>query len=341
MEFEQPHYASGLVVVPCLNEKIHIAATLRSILADPSANKLLIIVADGGSTDGTVESVRHIAAVTPNVRLLDNPARLQSAGVNLAARNFGRNRRWLIRMDAHARYPDQFVSRLMAQAERTGAASVVVAMRSEGETFFQRAAAAAQNSVLGTGGSAHRRDGAEGFVDHGHHALFDMARFLALGGYDEKQSHNEDAEFDCRLRKAGGKIWLTRQTGVTYFPRARPGALYTQYRNYGRGRAITLLRHAGRPKLRQLLPAAILPAAIAALFAPLYPWIALPLLVWLACCLAGGLFVGIGNRSFAAGASGVAAAIMHFAWSVGFWSAFAIRWDRLPKPQPLLTDGAP
>src|SRR5262249_53973211 len=153
----------------------------------------------------------------------------------------------------HAEYPPDYISTLISEAERTKAASVVVAMKARGIGCFQRAVAAAQNSILGAGGSPHRRLGAEGFVDHGHHALIDFAQFRLLHGYDERQSHNEDAEFDARLRKAGGTTWLTRATQMTYFPRARPGGLFVQYRNHGRGRALTMLRHRMWPKTRQLL----------------------------------------------------------------------------------------
>src|SRR6185312_14371827 len=128
----------------------------------------------------------------------------------------GQGKRWLVRMDAHAEYPEGYVSRLVAEAERTRATSVVVAMKAQGQGCFQRAAAVAQNSFLGAGGSPHRRDGVEAFVDHGHHAFFDMERFVALNGYNETQSHNEDAEFDVRLTRSGGRIWLTRATSVTY-----------------------------------------------------------------------------------------------------------------------------
>ena len=115
------------------------------------------------------------------------------------------------------------------------AASVVVAMRSQGHEGFQAAVAAVQNSLLGAGGAPHRRTGKAQFVDHGHHALFDLQRFMAIGGYDESASHNEDAEFDIRLARTGGTIWLTRAVEVTYFPRASIKALYRQYKCYGRG----------------------------------------------------------------------------------------------------------
>ena len=313
---------NGLVVIPCLNEEGCIAAVIENVLRDPAADKLLIIVADGGSTDRTPEIVSKFAARAQNVRLISNPLRIQSAGVNYAARQYGKGQQWLIRMDAHAEYPEAFVSQLISEARRTRASSVVVAMKSLGNGCFQQAAATAQNTILGAGGSPHRRNGAEGFVDHGHHALFDMREFLALNGYDETQSHNEDAEFDCRLVGAGGRIWLTRAIRIGYYPRARPDELYFQYRNYGRGRATTILRHRARPKLRQLLPAAVAPSAALLLATPLFAVAALPCALWLAVCLVFGASLGLRERKRCAFASGFAAIVMHLGWSIGFWSAF-------------------
>jgi succinoglycan biosynthesis protein ExoA len=313
----------GLIVIPCLNEESCIFDVIAGVLRDPTADKLLIVIADGGSTDGTREIVTRLAQTTPNLRLMANPLRIQSAGVNLAARHFGLGRQWLVRMDAHAEYPEGFVSQLIAEARRTCASSVVVAMKSQATGCFQKAAAVAQNTLLGTGGSAHRRDGAEGFVDHGHHALFRMADFRALNGYDETQSHNEDAEFDCRLTRAGGRIWLTRATRIGYYPRATPGDLYSQYRNYGRGRATTILRHRARPRLRQLLPAGVVPSLAPLLATPWFTVAALPCAIWIAVCLTFGVFLGVRDRNRCAFASGFAAIVMHLGWSVGFWSALA------------------
>jgi succinoglycan biosynthesis protein ExoA len=308
-----------LAVVPCLNESAHINQLLSRLLEDAGDLDLMIVVADGGSTDGTRDIVARIAAGERRVRLIDNPKRIQSAGVNLAVREFGDTRRWLARIDAHAEYPHGFIASLIAEARRTDASSVVVAMKSEGVNCFQRAAAVAQNSVLGTGGAAHRSSGAEGFVDHGHHALFDLKRFVSVGGYDDTLSHNEDAEFDVRLARAGGKIWLTRAVDITYFPRSHPLALYRQYVNYGRGRARTLLHHRIRPKVRQFLPACVLPTLLALVLSPWIPFVVGPAALWSGTCLLSGVVLGIRQRRRCAFGSGIAAMIIHLGWSIGFW----------------------
>ncbi len=313
-----------LVVVPCLDEAETLPDLLpRLVSENPGAT---IVVADGGSRDGSQAIVAGIAAQSPAVRLLRNPLRIQSAGINLAVDSFGSGHDWLVRVDAHCRYPPDYVGRLLAAAREHGADSVVVPMVTAGEGCFQKAAAAAQNSVLGTGGAAHRHLGTGRFVDHGHHALMKLDRFVAVGGYDASFSHNEDAELDVRLRAAGARLWLEPGAALVYSPRRTPRALLRQYLNYGRGRARTVARHRLRLRLRQQLPLAIAPlvllAALAALLAPIMPALlvlTLPMLGWVALCLGYGLVLGIGAGSRCTAMAGVAAMIMHLGWSAGYW----------------------
>ncbi len=110
-------------------------------------------------------------------------------------------------------------------------------MATVGKVGFQRAVAAAQNSVLGNGGSAHRRAAVSRYVDHGHHAAFDRAFFLSIGGYNETFSHNEDAEYDHRValgRRQSESGCVAMSCSAT-FPRRTPaGALAKQYFRHGR-----------------------------------------------------------------------------------------------------------
>lgn len=308
-----------LIVIPTLNEAAHIADVLDSILGFAERACGLVVVADGGSQDGTRDIVRARAAENSRIRLLDNPRRLQSAGVNLAVDRFGEGAEWLLRLDAHSAYPDDFADVLLAEARRTGAASVVVSMHAEGNGFLQRVIAEAQNSRLGNGGSAHRLAGGGAWVEHGHHALMRMTAFRGVGGYDESFSHNEDAEMDRRLTEAGHRIWLTRQTRLTYFPRRRIAPLLRQYFNFGRGRAKNLIKHNARPAARQAVVAALAPAAGLVVLAPIYGIFALPLLLWLLACLVGGILIAVQSRKARGLLAGLVAGAMHMAWSAGFW----------------------
>jgi succinoglycan biosynthesis protein ExoA len=309
-----------LAVVPCYNEERHLRSVVTQLLRQEGADKLLIVIVDGASTDATATIARELADEHPNVRYLFNPGRLQSIAINLAVRQFGAGFRYVARLDAHADYPTDYCLNLLREAVRTQADSVVVSMRTVGSGFVQAAVAAAQNSRLGNGGSAHRSAQKDGrWVDHGHHALMRIAAFEAVGGYDERFSHNEDAEFDVRLGKAGFRCWLTSKTQLDYFPRSTVAGLYRQYVNYGRGRARTVLKHRKLPKIRQMLPLGVLPAVLLGLAAPVWPIAAVPVLTWAVLCTFYGLAIGVRERSLPAAASGLMAMVIHFGWSVGFW----------------------
>ena len=262
--------------------------------------------------------MKALVAKDERVLFLHNEKRLQSAALNLAVQRFGAGSEFLIRVDAHCRYPERYCEILLEKQAATGADSVVVSLVAEGGTCFQRAAAAAQNSLLGNGGSAHRRTSSGRFVDHGHHALMRLTAYQSAGGYDETFSHNEDAELDMRLRAARFRIWLAGMAPIGYFPRRSPRALFRQYLGYGRGRARTLFKHRKRPKLRQSLPLAVAPALLLVLLAPLHPLFAAPAAAWASLCGAYGFLLGLRERDACAGISGVAAMIMHFGWSAGF-----------------------
>ena len=318
-----------LAVIPCLNEKAHLPGLLDQLLADPIID--LIVVADGGSTDGSRELVETRLAGEPRLRLMHNTARIQSAGVNCAVRQFGDDYDWLLRVDAHCLYPDLYASTLLAAAAESGAQSVVVPMVTRSNGGFQTAAATAQNSVIGTGGSPHRHLKNGQFVNHGHHALMDINRFRAVGGYCEAMPCNEDAELDHRLVAAGALIWLDPRAAIDYFPRRDPIALARQYFRYGVGRARNIRRHSLRPAMRQLIPLLVPAAALLAILAFWHPVFALPLMIWSIATIVAGVFIGLRAKSGWAMLSGVAAAIMHFGWGCGFLR----EWFRLsPPPDP-------
>jgi succinoglycan biosynthesis protein ExoA len=319
-----------LLVIPTLNEARHIGPLLERIIAQARTLGARIVVADGGSTDGTQDIVRGKARDYEGVSLIHNPHRIQSGAINLAVAWCGEGVDYFIRIDAHGDYPADYCAALLAEAIETGADSIVVPMITTGqESLFQRAVAAAQNSLVGNGGSAHRSNVAGRWVEHGHHALMRVAAFEAVGGYDEGFSTNEDAELDFRLGAAGSRIWLSGRTRMVYYPRASATGLFRQYFGYGGGRARNILKHRVIPRLRQLVPLAVAPAVVLAGLSFFY-WPALvPLVLWLAASMALGAMT-IARQAgryrlppTSAPLVGAAAMIMHLAWSAGFWLELA------------------
>lgn len=308
-----------LIVIPCLNEAKHIEGVIANLdraLVDLDAD---IIVADGGSQDGTQAIVSQILLSNTKVRLIDNPKKIQSAAVNQAIAHYGDGYDYMIRIDAHGTYPDDYCQTLVREALETGADSVVVGMLTVGFGTFQKATALAQNSKLGNGGSRHRAGAKSHWTDHGHHALVRVSAFKAINGYDETFRHNEDAEFDYRLNKAGFRVWMTSDTSMTYYPRSSPLPLFRQYFGYGRGRAKNFLKHNSRPSLRQLIPLTVAPVTLCALLGVI-SWVAvIPFILWAFACLAYGAWLTFGAHKPLGLLASVSAMIMHFAWSAGFW----------------------
>ena len=308
-----------LIVIPCLNEARYLEPLVRQLEPALAELNATLIIVDGGSTDGTRAIAADLAESVPNLQLLDNPERIQSAAVNLAVETFGMDHDYLIRIDAHGTYPTDYCRVLVEEALSTGADSVVVAMQTVGFGTFQKATAVAQNSVLGNGGAKHRAGAQSHWADHGHHALMRISAFRTVGGYDESFTANEDAEYDYRLREAGYRIWMTARTAMVYYPRASAGPLFRQYFRYGRGRARNFLKHRARPSLRQLLPLMVAPVAAGAFLAAI-TWIAaVPFVLWAAACLGYGAWMALGQRNPYGPLAAVSAMIMHFAWSAGFW----------------------
>ncbi|HYP90326.1 MAG TPA: glycosyltransferase family 2 protein [Polyangiaceae bacterium] len=311
---------SVLVVIPTLNESAHIEQVLATLLEDRAVLDLSIVVVDGGSTDGTQSLVDAVSRRHREVRLMHNPRRIQSSGINLAVRRYGRDAEVLIRCDAHAIYPEGYCRKLVDTLERTGADSVVVPMDSLGKAPFQRAVAWVSNSPVGTGGSAHRAGRQSGFVDHGHHAAFRMSMFRACGGYDDSFTHNEDAELDCRQRALGARIYLDSEIRLGYHPRDELRSLFMQYFKYGAGRSRTVRRHPTSLRLRQLaVPGHLVLSVISLLTLPLSPWLLIWPAIYLSVLGAFAVLLCARHRDLCALWSSVAALVMHTAWALGFF----------------------
>lgn len=311
-----------LVVVPTLNEEAHVEACLRSLIgADPGMLAVRVAIADGGSSDRTREIVAGLAARDfPNLVLVDNPERFQSAGVNRAVAEAATPAHSvLVRCDAHSTYPPGYVRAVADRLRAQDVASLVVPMDAGGSTCFGRAAAWIVDTPLGSGGSAHRGGRRSDYVDHGHHAGFALDWFRKIGGYDPSFTHNEDAEYDTRLAKAGGRIWLAADIRVAYTMRGSFGKLAKQYYSYGRGRARTVRKHRLRPRLRQLIPAVLVAGLLACLvLAPVSAWFLTPPALYALALGAISLWQARARRSACGLWAGPALAAMHLAWGAGF-----------------------
>ncbi len=132
------HFVS--IIMPVRNEAAYMIPCLQAVLAqDYPADAFEVIIADGMSDDGTREKVRQLAGRDLRVRLIDNPQRFVSPGLNAALRAARGD--IIIRMDAHTEYEPDYVRQCVEVLQETGAANVGGAWRATGRSYRQKAIA--------------------------------------------------------------------------------------------------------------------------------------------------------------------------------------------------------
>lgn len=221
------------IVIPMYNEENYIGKCLESLL-DQSYPKerYEILVVDGRSEDRSREIVRKIAEEHPTVRLLDNPKRITSAGLNIGVKEA---RGDVVNiLGAHSYVAEDYLSQMVYYLHKTGADCVGPAWNTIGTTFQARAIALAMSSRFGVGNALYRVSKQEGYVDTCGFATYRKEVFDKIGFFDEGfVRSNEDFEFNRRLIHAGGRIYMTPAVKAYYYSRGTTKDLFRQYFRYG------------------------------------------------------------------------------------------------------------
>jgi glycosyltransferase involved in cell wall biosynthesis len=272
--------------VPCRNERGHILTCLGSILAqDLAPGELEIIVADGMSEDGTREILHQLAKENPPVRVIDNPGRIVSTGLNAAiavARGSV-----IVRMDAHTEYAVDYVRQCLAVLEETGADNVGGPARTKSGGYVQSAICAAYHSFFAVGGARFHQVAYEGYVETVPYGCWPRTVFDWIGLFDEELIRNQDDELNFRLIQRGGKIWQSPRIQSWYRPRSSLRFLFWQYMQYGYWKVRVIQKHRRPAAVRHLVPGGF------ALLLIVLPLIALwlPAAAWVWCGLVGSYWV--------------------------------------------------
>jgi len=273
------------VIVPCRNEAAHIEAFCRSVAAQqlPDGWALQVVVADGGSDDGTRAALEALCVADTRFAVIDNPGRIVSTGLNLALARAGGE--VIVRMDVHTQYADDYIAQCIAALQASGADNVGGPWRAQADATapaMAQAIAAAFQSRWVAGGAASRRLGWSGWVDTVYLGCWPRASFDRFGGFDETLVRNQDDEHNLRIRRGGGRVWQSAAIRSSYRPRASLAQAFRQYLQYGYWKPFVMRKHGQVASLRQLVPGLFV--AGAGLFAlsalvghagPLVAWLAL------------------------------------------------------------------
>lgn len=250
------------VVIPVYNEEKHIEKCVKSLLEqDYPAENMECVFADGMSTDRTVEILNGYAEKYPNlIKVVNNPHKVVTYAVNIAISNsVGK---YIVRLDAHSDYAKDYISKCVYHLENTDADNVGGVAETKAFGFVGNAIAKMLSSKFGVGNSQFRTAGEDGYVDTVPFGAFRREVFEKLGLFDERLIRSEDNEMNYRIRKNGGKIYMSNDIKLTYYCRDTVKALLKMAFGNGFWTIITMKVCPGTMGLRHFIPFAFVMSVI-------------------------------------------------------------------------------
>lgn len=255
------------LIVAMRNEAGYIEACLASLLAqDWPADRVEILVMDGGSTDGSREAAERLLADRPGSRVVDNPGIVQAAGWNLG---IGLARGDYVGIvSGHAELAPDYVASVIRVVEETGATMVGGPVAAEAGGLVGEAVAIATSTPFGVGGARHHYLTARAEVDTVFMGVARREDYARLR-FDETMVRNQDDELSYRILDEGGRIVCDPAIRSTYRNRATLAGLWRQQFAYGAWKIRVFQQHPRQARVRHLVPAAFVAAlAGAAALAP-------------------------------------------------------------------------
>ncbi|HSO13250.1 MAG TPA: glycosyltransferase family 2 protein, partial [Anaerolineales bacterium] len=315
------------VIVPCYNERSTIGLLLEAIRQQTFPRPdMEVLIADGMSTDGTRDAIAAFRIDFPelDVRVVDNTLRSIPLGVNRAIE--ASRGEIILRLDAHSRpYPDYIENSIKALEDGRGDnVGGVWEIHPGADTWIAKSIAVAAAHPLGVGDALYRHAKHAAQVDTVPFGSFKRELIGRIGLFDESLLANEDYEFNTRIRKAGGRIWLDPSIRSIYFARSTLQELARQYWRYGYWKWRMLRRYPDTLRWRQALPPlfvlSLLGLIVFSIFEPVGLFVlAGELLFYLLIMFLAGLQSAMrrGNLYLTVGLP-LAIPVMHISWGSGF-----------------------
>ncbi len=204
-------------IIACRNEEKHIEKCLYSLINQnyPKEN-FEIIVVDGVSTDNTKEIIKKFQTSNSHyqIELLDNHKKFNSFGFNLGIKKA--KGEIIIFLGAHSFVDKNFIAKNVEYLEKTQADCVGGPIETIGESFIGRIISFILGSPFGVGGANFRYSQKEEYVDTVAYGAYRKNIFNKIGLFNEKLIRNHDIEFNTRLIKNGGKIFMTPEIKSYY-----------------------------------------------------------------------------------------------------------------------------
>jgi len=318
------------IIIPCYNEQATIRLLLDALRSQTfSHSEMEVIISDGMSTDKTREMITAFQKdfLDLTVRVVDNAIRSIPAAVNRAIE--ASRGSIIVRLDAHSKpYPDYVTNCVNAlESGRGDNVGGVWEIQPGADTWIAKSIAVAAAHPLGVGDALYRHTKEAAYVDTVPFGSFKRELIDRIGLFDEKLLTNEDYEFNTRIHKAGGRIWLDPSIRSIYFARSTLLELARQYWRYGFWKWRMLRNYPDTLRWRQALPPVFVLSLLGLLFLSVFflPSLYLlmfELLMYLTIMILAGVYAATRHRMpFLILGLPLAIPVMHLTWGSGLlWS---------------------
>ncbi len=320
-------YPQVSVIIPIKNESEKIVDCLKQLISQKyPQDKLEILVIDGMSDDSTRDIVNdYLISVRQHssIRMLDNPRGQRASALNIgiaAAKG-----EVICRIDARTIIPPDYIPKCVETLIRTGADNVGGVVGTLSKTPTQRAIGLAMSHPFGVGNAQFRLGKQSGFVDTVYPGCFRKRVFDKVGLFDEGAPIiSEDSDMNQRIRDAGGKVYLSKEIVVYYYPREKLIELWKLYFRYGGSRAGSLLKTGKLTSWRQAVSPLFITILLIliplSLVGGVFSWILLGLLGLYLCAdfVISAYLSGKDHKLRLFPILILVFPIIHFAWGLGF-----------------------
>lgn len=205
------------VIIPVYNEEAYLEGCLKSLLKQSfPADEMEWIIVDAGSKDTTADILEKYRDKGPFV-ILSNPGKATPSSLNMAIKRA--KGRYIVRMDAHAEYPRDYIARNIKNLEKLNADNAGGVFVVHGTGKIGSAFASMLSSPFGAGGAQFRSAKHSGFVDTVPYGTWRRELFDRIGLFDEDLVRSEDNDMNHRIHAAGGRIYLDADLHINYYCR--------------------------------------------------------------------------------------------------------------------------
>lgn len=279
-------YPTVSVIIPAYNEENFIEDCLQSVYQQDYPKELLeVIVVDGNSQDQTAKIIQE---KFPQVKLLHNSRKIVPVSMNIGIKEAKSD--YIIRLDVHCIYPNNYFSRLIQFMESHSEVDNVGGIcktHAANNTSKAQAIAIALSSKFGMGNSEFRVGTKEiKEVDTVPFGCYRREVFDKIGGYDEDLIRNQDNELNSRLKQHGGRIILLPDLVIDYYARSSVRKCGRMFYQYGLFNPLVDKKLGQFTSLRRMVPLffvlyLILFVVLSVINPKLVLWFAIPLLIYL------------------------------------------------------------